>query len=135
MILTLTAVSLNDRPLAATLTARFDDNGGTIGRADHNTLALPDPDHFISRLQAEVVASSDSFLVRNVGSSNAILVGDHVLSNGQSAVVQHGNLIRMGGYVLQADVQARDCGSTDATRPNVPVSERLASHGVIAWAS
>jgi FHA domain-containing protein len=52
MILTLRAVSLNDQPLTRPITARFDAAGGTIGRADHSTLALPDPERFISRKQA-----------------------------------------------------------------------------------
>ena len=119
MILTLTAVSLNDRQLTPALSARFDDHGGTIGRADHNTLALPDPERFISRLQAEVVASGSSFLIRNVGSANAILIGTRSLAGGQSAVVRHGDEIRIGGYVLQADFPTQDLAAPEATRPSM----------------
>lgn len=126
MILTLTAVSLNDRPLMPALSARFDEHGGTIGRADHNTLALPDPDRFISRLQAEVVASGSSFLIRNVGSANAIQMGSRALVCGQSSAVQHGDEIRIGGYVLQADCQAVDSGVGDATHPGLPARAPLA---------
>ncbi len=125
MILTLTAVSLNDEQLTPPLAARFDDLGGTIGRADHNTLALPDPERFISRLQAEVVASGSSFLIRNVGSANAILVGARTLSGGQSAVVEHGDEIRIGGYVLRADCPPLDGLPADATRPSLSVSPSL----------
>ena len=39
MTLTLRAVSLNDEPLSQPLTAHFGEAGGTIGRADENTLA------------------------------------------------------------------------------------------------
>ena len=56
MTLTLRAVSLNDQPLTQPITAHFDLHGGTIGRADHNTLALPDPERHISREQAEITA-------------------------------------------------------------------------------
>ncbi len=121
MILTLTAVSLNDRPLTPALLARFDDHGGTIGRADHNTLALPDPERFISRLQAEVVASGSSFLIRNVGSANAILVGTRALAGGQASVIQHGDEIRIGAYLIQAHCPAVDRDSPDATRPTLPL--------------
>ncbi|HZF79087.1 MAG TPA: type VI secretion system-associated FHA domain protein TagH [Rubrivivax sp.] len=103
MILNLTAVSLYDRPLKTALSARFDDHGGTIGRADHNTLALPDPDRFISRLQAEVVASGNRFLLRNVSSGNAMMVGARALQGGQSTVLENGDEIRIGGYVVRAD--------------------------------
>jgi len=125
MILTLTAVSLNDRPLTPALTARFDDHGGTIGRADHNTLALPDPERFISRMQAEVLASGGSFLIRNVGSANAIIVGNQALSGGQSLAVRHGDVIRVGGYVLQASCPAPDVASPDATRPSLQLHASL----------
>lgn len=43
MTITLHAVSLNEQPLSQPITAVFDSQGGTIGRADHNTMALPDP--------------------------------------------------------------------------------------------
>ncbi len=121
MILTLTAVSLNDRPLAPAPSARFDDHGGTIGRADHNTLALPDPERFISRTQAEVVASGTSFLIRNVGSANAIQVGARSLAGGQSSVLQHGEDIRIGGYLIKAHCPAQDVELPEATRPSQPL--------------
>lgn len=117
MILILTAVSLNDKWLTPAIAARFDDHGGSIGRADHNTLALPDPERFISRLQAEVVASGNSFLIRNVGSANAIIVGNQTLSGGESAVLRRGDEIRIGGYLLQADCPPVDMNSIETERP------------------
>ncbi len=125
MILTLTAVSLNDRQLTPALSARFDDHGGTIGRADHNTLALPDPERFISRLQAEVVASGGSFLIRNVGSANAILIGPRALEGGQSSVIRHGDQIRIGGYVLHADFPPQELAAPEGTRPGQPARAPL----------
>lgn len=133
MILTLTAVSLNDRPLATPLTARFDDHGGTIGRADHNTLALPDPERFISRLQAEVVASGSGFLIRNVGSANAILVGAQTLASGQSSPLADGNELRIGGYLVHAQLSLPVPPSPDVTRPITPLhSPRAAPMAVAA---
>ena len=54
MPLTLRAVSLNDQPITQPITAQFGAQGGSIGRADTNTLALPDPERRISRRQADV---------------------------------------------------------------------------------
>ena len=52
MTLTLRAVSLNDLPITEPIAAAFDAEGGTVGRADNNTLPLPDPERRISRRQA-----------------------------------------------------------------------------------
>ena len=58
MTLTLRAVSLNEQPLTQPISAHFDAKGGTIGRHDDNTLALPDPERHISRRQAEIRAAA-----------------------------------------------------------------------------
>lgn len=104
-ILTLLAVALNEQPLTRPITARFDSNGGTIGRADHSTLALPDPERFISRKQAEIVFTSAGYIIRNVGAANPILVGRRTLGQGETAVLQHGDDIRIGGYELRAQCE------------------------------
>jgi FHA domain-containing protein len=101
MTLTLRAVSLNDQPLPQPITASFDRRGGTIGRADHNTLALPDPQRHISRHQAEIIASRSGYSIRNVGSANAILVRDEPLHEGDSAPLAHGDRVRIAGYLLE----------------------------------
>jgi len=103
MILTLRAVSLNDQPLTRPITARFDAAGGTIGRADHSTLALPDPERFISRKQAEIVYVNGGYLIRNVGAANPIGLGHRTLANGESAMLGDGDDVRIGGYLLRAE--------------------------------
>ena len=85
MILTLLAVSLNDQPLTRPITARFDSHGGSIGRADHSTLSLPDPERVISRKQAEVVFMGDGFMIRNLGAANPITVAGRLLVQGETA--------------------------------------------------
>lgn len=119
MILTLTVVSLNGVPLSPAPCAAFDDNGGTIGRADHNTLVLPDPERFISRLQAEVVANGSSFLLRNVGSANGVLIDNQPVPAGQTAPLQPGKELRIGGYLLRVEVPAAGAEIPDVTRPGV----------------
>src|SRR2546423_1224897 len=101
MTLTLRAVSLNDLPLSQPITASFDRRGGTIGRADHNTMALPDPDRHISRQQAEIVAGRAGYSIKNVGSANPIIVRDQALLEGDCAPLAHGDQVRIAGYVLE----------------------------------
>jgi predicted component of type VI protein secretion system len=101
MTLTLRAVSLNDVPLREPIAASFDRRGGTIGRADNNTMALPDPERHISRQQAEIIASRTGYSIRNVGSANPIVVRDKCLLEGDSAPLVHGDRVRIAGYLLE----------------------------------
>jgi len=128
MTLTLLAVSLNDQPLSQPITAHFDGRGGTIGRADHNTMALPDPERHISRLQAEVVASGNAFVIRNVGAANPITVAGRTLARGDTAPLGHGDEVRIGGYLLQVDSRTQSA-ALDVTRGRAMLADPNASTG------
>ncbi|MBP6337918.1 MAG: type VI secretion system-associated FHA domain protein TagH [Vitreoscilla sp.] len=106
MSLTLVAVSLNEQPLSQPITASFDARGGTIGRADHNTMALPDPQRHVSRQQAEVALQGASYIIRNVGAANPIVVGTRAVGPGETAVLGQDEQIRIGGYLLKAMLNA-----------------------------
>ena len=112
MTLTLRAVSLNDLPLTQPITAQFDAQGGTIGRADHNTMALPDPERHISRRQAEISAGRQGYVIKNIGSANPIVVRNRPLAQGESAPLAHSDQVRIGGYLLEV---VDDAASADAT--------------------
>ena len=101
MTLTLRAVSLNEQPLTQTISAHFDANGGTIGRHDDNTLALPDPERHISRRQAEIRAAARGYTIRNVGSANPIVIRGQPLARGESTALAHRDQVRIGGYLLE----------------------------------
>ncbi len=120
MPLTLRAVSLNDQPITQPITASFGPKGGSIGRADTNTLPLPDPERRISRRQAEIVATGDGFAIKNVGSANPIIVRDQSLALGESAPLRHGDQVRIGGYLLEV-IQPSDDGD-DRTSLDAPHS-------------
>ncbi len=122
MTLTLVAVSLNDQPLSQPITAVFDARGGTIGRADHNTMALPDPQRHVSRLQAEVVAHDQGFMIRNVGSANPIVVGTRSLGSSETCALAHGDTLRVGPYVLKVQL-----GTAQSEAPTRPGLQRLSS--------
>ena len=124
MTLTLLAVSLNERPLSQPITAHFDSRGGTIGRADHNTMALPDPERHVSRLQAEIVANGTAFLIRNVGAANPIVVAGRPVACGETANLAHGDEVRIGGYLLQADMQMQEA-ALDVTRGRAMLSASI----------
>lgn len=112
MTLTLKAVSLNEQPLSQPITAHFDAQGGTIGRADGNTLALPDPERHISRCQAEIRGAGAGYTIRNVGSANPILVRGESLARGESTTLAHHDKVRIGGYLLEVIDDDSDAAST-----------------------
>jgi len=113
MPLILRAISVNDHPITRPITGRFGPDGGSIGRADTNTLALPDPERRISRRQADITAAAGSFVIKNVGSANPIIVGDQSLALGESAPLRVRDQIRIGGYLLE--VSWGEDGENDRT--------------------
>ena len=98
-MIVLTVVSFNGAPMDG-LTARFDELGGSIGRADGNQLVLPDPERNISRQHARVVFRSGQYAVVDNG-SNPIAVNNQPLPLGQEKVLWPGDLLQIGGYVLK----------------------------------
>lgn len=79
----------------------FDELGGTIGRADNNTLVLPDPEKHISRLHASIDYRHGQYHICNHGSATPVVVNGQPLEKEQSEAIRSGDEIRIGGYVLQ----------------------------------
>ncbi len=120
MPLTLRAVSLNDQPITQPIVASFGAQGGSLGRADTNTLALPDPERRISRLQAEISVVGSGYVIKNVGAANPIIVRDQSLTQGESAPLKPGDQVRIGGYLLEVAGDGGDDPTTiDPLRPPV----------------
>jgi FHA domain-containing protein len=123
MTLTFRAVSLNDQPITQPIIGRMGAQGGSIGRADSNTLSLPDPERRISRRQAEISVSGSGYAIKNVGSANPIIVRDQSLAQGDSAQLRPGDQVRIGGYLLEVtdsdagDDQTAILGSTPGGDP------------------
>jgi len=108
MTLTLRAVSLNEQPLTQPITAHFDAKGGTIGRADNNLMALPDPERHISRQQAQISQAGAIYRIKNIGSANPIHVRGQPLGQGESAPLAHRDHVRIGGYLLEVSEDVED---------------------------
>jgi FHA domain-containing protein len=77
-------------------------------------MALPDPQRHVSRQQAEIALQGASFIIRNVGAANPIVVGTRAVGPGETAVLGQDEQIRIGGYLLKALMNAAP-----------PVAERL----------
>jgi FHA domain-containing protein len=81
--------------------ATFGDAGGTIGRADGNTLVLEDPQKTISRTHARVFSAAGRWMIEDLGSATPVLVNNRPLGNGGQAPIDHGDVVVIGGYTLQ----------------------------------
>lgn len=125
--LVIRAVSLAGQPLSHAITARFDAAGGTVGRSDSNTLALPDPRRHISRLQAEVVCKDGRYVLRNAGNANPISVNDTSLAPGASSPIVQGDELQIGAYVLRVTLESPQAIPRTAAQP----SAGLPAHTVI----
>jgi len=101
-LISIVVTSYNGSPLAAPLSAQFDELGGNIGRADNNQLVLPDPERTVSRVHAQVVFRSGSYAVVDRG-SNPISVNGRALGNGHEAPLKAGDQLQVGGYTLRVE--------------------------------
>jgi FHA domain-containing protein len=108
MHLLIRAVSLAGQPLTQAISAYFDERGGTIGRADTNTLALPDPERRISRLQAEVMQGPAGYSIFNVGNANPIWLNQKAVGPGEGASLNQGDELMIGSYALRVSFTEDD---------------------------
>ena len=97
-MIVLTVLSYSGVP-AEGLSARFDELGGTIGRADNNQLVLPDPERSISRLHAKVVFRGGQYAIVDNG-SNPIGVNDAAVPAGREQIIRPGDQVQIGSYLL-----------------------------------
>jgi FHA domain-containing protein len=117
MNLVIRAQTLNSQAVVPAVVGVFGAQGGTIGRADTNTLALPDPERLISRLQAEVSVEQGQFLIRNAG-GNPIGLNGRMLGLGDTGLLGHGDEVSIGGYLLSVTL---DEPVADAARTVMPL--------------
>lgn len=91
--------------------ARFEADGGTIGRADTNRLVLDDPDRTVSRVHAQVVCRDGQYAVIDRG-SNPMQLNGHPVGSGNEAPLNLGDRLSIGGFELV--VSHLDVGSDNA---------------------
>lgn len=124
MHLLIRAVSLAGQPLTQAISAYFDERGGTIGRSDTNTLALPDPERRISRLQAEVSRSPDGWRILNVGNANPIWHNNRPVPPGEGVLLDEGDELQVGTYALQVTYSKNDATARTITKGRAAVDSR-----------
>ena len=110
-MIVLTVLSYSGVPSEG-LSARFDELGGSIGRADNNQLVLPDPERSISRLHAKVIFRSGQYAIVDNG-SNPIGVNGAAVPAGREQMIRPGDEVQIGSYLLKVS-EAPATGATSA---------------------
>jgi FHA domain-containing protein/type VI secretion system protein len=103
MPLILRIQSYRKQPPAQPVERRFDQLGGTIGRAAGNDLELPDPGKYISRNHSKIDFIDGRFMLMDLG-SNPSWINDRPVGTGKSANLEHGDRLLIGDYVLEVEV-------------------------------
>jgi FHA domain-containing protein len=87
-------------PAGQAIAADFGPNGGTIGRADTNTLVLDDPDRTVSRVHAQVLCRDGRYFVIDRG-SNPMQCNGVPLGSGKEAALADGTQLVVGSFELR----------------------------------
>lgn len=120
MEIKLKVIAYDQKPLDKEISAVFGDEGGSIGRAEHNTLTLPDELGYVSRVHANVIKQGEQFSLVDCSSNGTYLfnvepvtnqhAGEIILQNSASPL-HIGSHINIGGFEIE--VLAMDA-NTDA---------------------
>ncbi len=105
-VLLIRAVSFKGQPLPRDVSARFEESGGTIGRGEHSTLVLPDPERYISRTHATIAFQAGGFVITDNGTKNPVLLNGRPLGTGSQGRLASGDRIKLGDYVLEVALTA-----------------------------
>ncbi|RZI76369.1 MAG: FHA domain-containing protein, partial [Variovorax sp.] len=81
------------------IAAQFGPTGGTIGRAESNTLVLDDPERTVSRVHAQVLFRDGRYVAIDRG-SNPMQCNGQPVGAGNEAVLQDGAQLVIGGFTL-----------------------------------
>ena len=92
-------------PAGQPIAADFGPNGGTIGRADTNTLVLDDPDRTVSRVHAQVLCRDGQYFVIDRG-SNPMQCNGVSLGSGKEAPLADGTRLVVGSFELSVRATA-----------------------------
>jgi FHA domain-containing protein/type VI secretion system protein len=103
MFLTLRIQSYRKQAPAVPVERRFDQLGGTIGRAAGNDLELPDPGKYISRNHSKIDFAGGQFTLMDLG-ANPSWINDRPVGAGKSAALEDGDRLLIGDYVLEVAV-------------------------------
>jgi len=106
-MLEIVAVKYNEIAPVLPVKGQLPASGGSIGRSEDNDIALPDPLRLLSRRHLLVKPDGDgAYLLTNVSTSNPAVLNDVTLAPGEHSLIKHGDIISIGGYLLEVRITA-----------------------------
>lgn len=120
--LTLTVVTVDALAPQVPMAATFGSEGGTLGRDESSTLALPDKHRRVSRLHGTIRFNGSVAVLTNASTSLPIMVGDRQLDYGDTQELGDGMYVELGPYVLVAHYNTAAAREARAAQlaPRVP---------------
>ncbi len=106
-------------PAGPAIAADFGPHGGTIGRADTNTLVLDDPDRTVSRVHAQVLCRDGQYFVIDRG-SNPMQCNGVSLGSGREAALTDGARLVVGSFELAVRAMGAAAASAPPATPAAP---------------
>ncbi len=107
MALILEVTSFKGVQPASSLSARFDENGGTIGRAFDNHLVLADDDKIISRRHGAIRHENGVYVFCDTSTGGTLLCNEkRLLENGDCVTLAAGDRLKIGEYELRTLFEA-----------------------------
>ncbi|HEY1795250.1 MAG TPA: type VI secretion system-associated FHA domain protein TagH [Stellaceae bacterium] len=104
--LKLTVVSYAGEPRQG-MSKRFDVSRATVGRGTDNDWTLPDPEKHLSSRHCIIEQRDNRYVIIDVSKNGVFLNnGEYALGNGSFADLADGDLILIGDYQLQAEIEA-----------------------------
>lgn len=104
MPLIVRALAYKGLPPAEEISARFESDGGAIGRSPENRLALPDPEKYISRLHATIHYENGQYFIQDSSAGGTYLERQGQLLQQGRALLSDGDTLRIGEYQLQVSI-------------------------------
>jgi FHA domain-containing protein len=109
--------------------------GGTIGRAAENQLTLPDEPGGICRVQAAMRYRDGAWRLANLSGMSAVLVNGQAIGAAQELLLENGDEVEIGAYVLHVVDDAADAANTQASAAQGDVFSDLIGPGTLPVAS
>lgn len=117
--LSLKIISFKGQPVDAGTEAVFDSRGGTIGRAGENTLALPDPEKFVSRQHAAITFENGHYLIRDSSLSGTYIDDQEPPLNNATQTLADGIRLRIGEYEILVSIASEPQTDNSAFEPDL----------------
>ena len=105
----------------------LEEHGGSIGRAEHCDLVLPDETKSISKIHALIHFRDGIYYLTDVSTNGVFVNNDTVpIGKGNTKQIIESDCFRVGGYVLQASMHKKTASSAEIySLPKNKVSEGM----------